>query len=347
MIREAWQRTVVAAVTWAAVSLAQPPTAAAAPSTTELEAARAAFGEGLTFEAQGRWADALDRFQRAAAVRASPQVSFHLGLCFEHVGRLVDALDAFVRVERDALGDSNVRRTGKLAERHVAALRKRLPVLLLHAPPSMDGTEPSVSLDGRALQNAMFDVPLPVDPGEHVVAVQAPGRATSEERFVARESGRAELTLRLGAELPQPPPGERAPDVTAPAKPVAVAAVDRPAPITARPKPARSRGSMTTPVILGSGALASFAAAGVFYGLRASAIADLRNGCADRAACPDDLRGVRDRGQTYTTAGNVSIALAATATVATAITFFVLRPTRTTDITLTARGPFLVVAGQL
>jgi hypothetical protein len=190
---DAWRRRrrrASIAVAALAMSLARP-AAATPPTPAEFEAARSAFAAGLALEAKERWSEALDRFERASGVRASPQVVFHQGLCLEHLGRLVEALDAFVRVERAALGNASTRRVGVLAGAHVAGLRKRVPVIVLHAP--RDAASFPLLLDGRVLPEAVIEMPFPVDPGEHRAVIEAPGRAPLEERIVASEGERVDV----------------------------------------------------------------------------------------------------------------------------------------------------------
>ena len=138
-------------------AFATPTARATPPSGAEVEAARGTFAEGIALEASGRWAQALERFERTATVCTSPQVSFHRGLCLEHLGRLVDALDAFLSVERDALGDTSARRVGGLAGAHIAGLRKRVPVLVLRAP--VGSADAKVLLDGKPLTAGVLEMP--------------------------------------------------------------------------------------------------------------------------------------------------------------------------------------------
>jgi hypothetical protein len=319
-------------VAWASVSSASADT----PSAGELEAARSAFAEGLTLEGNARWRDALERFERAAAVRSSPQVSFHRGLCLERLGRLVAALDAFVRAEHDAVGDANARRVGALASRHGASLRKRMPTVVLHAPSSDAAI--AVLLDGEPLRSNVFEMALPVDPGVHRFVFRVAGREPSEEEVTTREGERREVTVRLG------PPSVLAPEATPAPEPM-------PAPVAAvRPQPepaarATSRGWLATPLVLAGVAASAFVTAGVLYGLRGAALGELEAGCAGQPTCPDGLRPVSDAGKAYTSAGNVALGIGLVAAVGASVTFFVLRP-HTGPVGVAARGSTLVLEGK-
>jgi hypothetical protein len=210
-------------------------------------------------------------------------------------------------------------------------------------------------LDGRVLPEAVIEMPFPVDPGEHRAVIEAPGRAPLEERIVASEGERVDVVLRLGAEIParapvaeSPPPPALGREPTVLPAPARV--VDRAGEPPIAPQRDSSRGWLLAPAVAGGVALVAFGTAGVFYGLRASAIADLRAGCAGRPVCPDDLRSVRDRGHDDTVAGNVALSVGIAATAAAAISVVLLRPRRVGalgGVTVSARGSILLLEGAL
>src|SRR5262249_47147754 len=68
---------------------------AGVPSKVDLEKAKKAFFEGIAFEEQKKWDEALKRFEAVAKVRMTPQVRFHIALCKENLGMLVEALHDF------------------------------------------------------------------------------------------------------------------------------------------------------------------------------------------------------------------------------------------------------------
>jgi hypothetical protein len=78
-----------------------------------------------------------------------------------------------------------------------------------------------VRRDGTVLSAAALGVALPVDPGEHVVVVEAPGRRPAEQRFVLDRSQKKVVELALGgaADAGAPPPAAGPVTPEAPAAP--------------------------------------------------------------------------------------------------------------------------------
>lgn len=57
--------------------------------------------------------------------------------------------------------------------------------------------------DGVALGQASLDSPLPVDPGEHVVVVEAPGTRATQFRASVGEGEQIRLEVSVGPDLPR------------------------------------------------------------------------------------------------------------------------------------------------
>src|SRR5947209_6151194 len=64
------------------------------PSAEELKAARELFQEAYKDEQEKRYAAALEKFQRVAAVKESGSVRYRIGSVLELLGRLREARDA-------------------------------------------------------------------------------------------------------------------------------------------------------------------------------------------------------------------------------------------------------------
>src|SRR5450432_3063486 len=74
-----------------------------APTTAQLNAARALFIAAEKDEDAQRWSEAFEKLQRVAQVKLTPGVRYHLALCEEHLGRLVAALSDYKTAASDAL----------------------------------------------------------------------------------------------------------------------------------------------------------------------------------------------------------------------------------------------------
>ncbi|HZO16185.1 MAG TPA: tetratricopeptide repeat protein, partial [Polyangiaceae bacterium] len=65
----------------ASLFLASLPAAGQTPE--DLRNARTWFTQGTTYERNGAWEKAIERFERALAVKQTPQLYLHMGYCRE------------------------------------------------------------------------------------------------------------------------------------------------------------------------------------------------------------------------------------------------------------------------
>jgi hypothetical protein len=280
------------------------------PTVAELTAARELFGEGVKLEEAHEWAAALERFRAVAAVKKTAAVHFHLGLCLENTGKLVEALDNFQRASDGAALDATPDGAliGTKSKKHLAELGQRIPRLVLRADPPLE--ELHVSIDGVEVEVSVAAKGIPLDPGKHVVAATAPGHLPYETKIELFEKAPPrEILLALAVD-----PEAKKPRV-----------------LTMTPLASTETGRGAWPWVFGAVSLASFATAGVMYGLRASAISELEGACnGGHTDCPPSKRSVYDRGKTYTTVGNIMLGVGAV-TFTTSVLLFVLTPTTSDD----------------
>lgn len=196
----------------AAVLAASPVSAQDAPPGPEEEAmAQSLFDAGRALMADGKIAEACEKFEESNRIAPSAGTSLNLGKCLESSGRTASAWAAYKR----AIGLG--RATGQT--RHVAAgetfvadIEPRLSKLRVEATDPAPGLV--VKRGGAVLGGAALGVPLAVDPGEHTIEAAAPGRTPWSTRVVV-EPGTPETVVVIpplaasGAaspRLPPPPP---------------------------------------------------------------------------------------------------------------------------------------------
>ncbi|WP_437659382.1 hypothetical protein [Sorangium sp. So ce1182] len=262
----------------AAATSAPPPAAAPRqPSAAELASARRLFALGLAAEDQGRWAEALEAYERIRKIVVSPSLLYHLGACHEALGHVVEALNAFEL----ALSGATARRELALAREsraRIEKLRVRTSQIVLRLPEDAAGVH--VEIDGEPINPALVGAAILVTPGERRVVVRAENYEARFEAAVQAETG---AVVELRAEL-----GSRRP--VAPARPLALT---RAAPLRA-PAP----GPRISPVAV-VGAAAALAAGAVVTGVIAY---DVRHTFLKKNANPapgslDERQALRDRGQ--------------------------------------------------
>jgi hypothetical protein len=151
------------------------------PSFERTGAARVLFEEGLAHADHGRWAEAADRFERAQALRASPEIAYNLSTALVRQGRLLRGSELLRQIVADEKAAPAVRQA---AERRLAQLSRRLAHLVVEPP--LGGEE--VFLDGRRLEPALLGLALPVDPGPHTVELRK-GTATLFTRGLTFSEG--------------------------------------------------------------------------------------------------------------------------------------------------------------
>ena len=137
---------------------------------------------------------------------------FTLAECEAKRGRIATAVkryEEYVALFVSLTRDKQARQHGRdaVSKEQIGVLTAQMPRVTLLLTPAAGAV---ATLDGIPLEATALGGPLPVDPGEHVVFAQAPGRPPVQQRFTIDrwEQKTVALTLR------PPPP---APETTPPA----------------------------------------------------------------------------------------------------------------------------------
>jgi hypothetical protein len=134
--------------------------------------AEALFNEGRRLTEAGQLSEACQKF--AASERLDPAVGtlLNLGSCNERQGRIASAWANYRDAANLAKGRGE-RERQEFASRRASALEPRLPKLVVRTKEATPGLE--LQRDGVLLDVASIGVPLPVDPGPHIVEASARG----------------------------------------------------------------------------------------------------------------------------------------------------------------------------
>lgn len=154
--------------------------------------ARSLFRQGVELSDRGEWADAADRFRRSLRLRHSPIVEFNLGTALTHTGRLVEAAELFRRAVRDGEAPARLR---EAAQRELDAVQPRLGQLTLSVTGPIESV--TLELDGDAVPPEQIGVPVPADPGHHVLAAMRNGRVVARAEADVPEQGEARIDLEV------------------------------------------------------------------------------------------------------------------------------------------------------
>lgn len=279
---------------------------AMAQTNDELTAARQTFIEGKELEKKGKWTEALEKFQKVAAVKMTPQVRFHVALCEENLGKLVSAARGFeLAAEEAKLAGSSAAEVAQNAPVRAAALKKRLASLQLTIKGKLVSSK--IFIDDVAIGKGATDAPIPMDPGAHVVEVKnEKGSSTFRKELTLAEQASEAIELAID----DPDPGAKK-DGNEPPAFVLV-------------PPSRA------PVyVAGSIGAASLVAAGVLYGLSAGTIAQVKETCKDQenlTGCDPSMQATADQGRLYGTLGTVMVGVGAAGVITAVTLYFVMKP---------------------
>lgn len=261
--------------------------------TRDPAAAEALFEAGRQAATRGDWANACPKFAESERLDPAPGTLLNLADCEEHLGHLAAAWDAWHEAIA-SLGPGDDRTAQ--ARKRAAALDARIPRLTVRLAPGAPAGA-TVHRDAVELGAASLGVALPVDPGAHVVRVDAPGHEPSSTPVTLAEGESRAVDVSAGAaSAPEPPAPQPAP--TAPPPP--------PPATEAPPPPAAHPALRTTGFVLGIAGLASLAAGATTGALAFAQKSTVQNHCPDPRGCDQTGLDAAHSGHTYATVSDVT-----------------------------------------
>lgn len=201
--------------------------ALADPTGAEKAQAESLFREGRRLMEAKSFAEACPKFAESQRLDPGIGTLINLALCHEEENKTASAWGELM--EAATLAQRAGDKRAQFARDHAQKLENKLSRIKITGAP-VEGM--ALTLDGRPLGVAALGAPLPVDPGEHVVVAQAPGKKRWEGR-VNVPAGPANVTLAI------PPLADAAPDsppIVAP--PVVAPPLVTAPPVVAPPPPA-------------------------------------------------------------------------------------------------------------
>jgi hypothetical protein len=184
----------------AAVAIALAPAAALAQSSGDIDAARAAFQQGLELrDKQHDNAAALAKLKTAYALVPTPRIGFEIGRTMRAMNDLIGARAAFVAATQlsvRASGESAEAKKARLdAQIEAEDLDKRIPQIQLH----LSGFG-QIFVDGEAVRHDALSTPRRLNPGSHVIQVQVEGDVKGEQTVMLAEGEHKDVTMSPGAQ---------------------------------------------------------------------------------------------------------------------------------------------------
>jgi hypothetical protein len=173
-------------------------------ATTDMEraGARSAATSGADAFDAGKYQDALAMFQRAESLVHSPVHLSYIAQCQVKLGQLVEASETYLKLKRESLppgAPPAVKRAIEQAPANLASLEPRVPHLAIKLEGAKSGETVDVTLDGAAIAAGLVGIPMPANPGEHVVHATAPGKDSGDVRVTLAEGQNQDVVVRLNA----------------------------------------------------------------------------------------------------------------------------------------------------
>jgi len=262
--------------------LAQQSTARADAGAADKAAAEALFDRGLALMREGHYAEACAKLEQSQSIEGGIGTMLYLADCYEKLGRTASAWAMFREAASAARARGETERAAAGTERAVK-LEPRLAKLTVHVAPENAVAGFELLRDGLRLANGLWGVALPVDPGQHKLEAQAPGRVPWTATVAVADAASVSLVVPplavapVAASTAEPPPSPLA----ASAPPPAVVAHD------SQRDGARDSAMQQTVGLIVAGAGVVALGVGTYFGIRASS----KNGDAEDAGCAGAVCG--------------------------------------------------------
>lgn len=247
-------------------------TAASAPRTP----AQRLFDEGRALDVRGLHDEACGKFAESEALEPAVGTLLNLATCADRLGSTATAWrryrEAATLAARNGDGDRE-----SSARRSALEIEKRLSRLVLTPPTRGVPASAVITRDADAVSWSDVATPVPVDPGQHVIAITAPG---FKPWSTSIDVGRGPIVVAVALpELQREGTARTSDESPAPSVPAAA---------MASPFERERSGSLGTTFAYVVGAVGVAAlGVGTYYALRARAVwTDVTARCPD-ARCPD------------------------------------------------------------
>lgn len=159
------------------------------------------FETGRALMDEGRFAEACPKLAESARLNPAVGTLGKLATCEEHIGKLMLARAHWQQARNRARADGDDRLA--LIEQQLQRLEATVPKLRIEAPRSRPAGL-HVNVDGTAIGNTAFGVPLPVDPGTHRLEVSAPDREPKQVEVIVHADGATTVVQLPSLDAPVP-----------------------------------------------------------------------------------------------------------------------------------------------
>jgi tetratricopeptide (TPR) repeat protein len=176
-------------------------------SPAEQQQARALFEKGIELSDEGKWAEALETFQKSDELVSIPKVRLNIAFTQRALGRYVDAKHTLEQIIIDS--ETNKVPIKPALKKQIDELLGEVQAKVVRVTLNRSPTDAEVQIDGTPVA-PQPDGRVELDPGKHVFVISAKGHQTVTVTKVLE--GDSELALTApklavaGPVAPPPPP---------------------------------------------------------------------------------------------------------------------------------------------
>jgi len=162
------------------------------------------FREAQKLRKQQAFASACEKFEASERIEAGLGTELNLGDCREKNKQLASAWAMFIKASQTAkrIGD---RAREKEAKRRIALLQPKLAYLTIRVPRPARIAGLVVHRNGSVVEAATYDQPVPVDPDEYRITVEAPDHERWERTIAVNDTSKTIEVPPLEVAPPPPP----------------------------------------------------------------------------------------------------------------------------------------------
>ena len=187
-------------------------TALAAPSRQDVAKADKLFREARTLMSQGKFDVACPKLEESEKLDPAPGTRYQLAVCYEATGRPATALALYLEVA-DLAKSAGFKDKEKVAREKAEALEPKVPRIVIEVKAARPAGL-AITRDGAPVEEAQYNRPILVDPGDYVIEATAPERKPFKTTVAVKgEGARVSVPISLipvedfsRKEVPEPPP---------------------------------------------------------------------------------------------------------------------------------------------
>lgn len=178
--------------------------ASTAQAQADTATAEALFRQGRELLRAGKAAEACPKLAESERLDPATGTLLALAMCHQAQGKLASAWSEFVNVQARSHSEGRPDRE-QVARERSQTLEPQLSTLKLAVPSALSAVPGLEILRGsETLGQGAWNVPVPIDGGEYIIEVRAPGKLSWRSRITIKEQSDA-VTLELPPELGNAP----------------------------------------------------------------------------------------------------------------------------------------------